>query len=60
MPNTQAYASITNSNSFAIAGEENHGADFFKKRHEDLKDGWSFQGKKKHIQKLASPRQEPS
>jgi len=36
-----------NSNPFAAPGEENGGADFLKKIQEDLKEGRSFQGKKK-------------
>jgi len=59
MPNSQAHISTANANPFATVGEGNHGTNILKKLHEDLKEGWYFQGRKKHILKLSSPRQDP-
>lgn len=59
MPNSQAHISATNVNPFAAVGKGNHGTNILKKLHEDLKEGWSFQGRKKHILKLSSPGRTP-
>jgi hypothetical protein len=47
-----------NTNPFMTLSEENGSSNFLKKLQEDLKEGWSFQGKKKHAVKISSPRQE--
>jgi hypothetical protein len=49
---------VTSTNPFAALSEENGSSNFLKKLQEDLKEGWSFQGKKKHIVKISSPSQE--
>ncbi|CAM6000527.1 unnamed protein product [Sphagnum balticum] len=53
----QAPNPTSNANPFAVLGEGNPGAEAVKKIHEDLKEGWTFQGRKKHTLKITSPRQ---
>jgi hypothetical protein len=53
----QAPNPASNTNPFAVLGEGNLGAETVKKILEDLKEGWSFQGRRKHTFKIASPRQ---
>jgi hypothetical protein len=55
-PPTQTHQA--GSNTFIIMGKENKTTNFFKKVQEDPKEGWSFQGRKKHAVRIASPRQE--
>jgi hypothetical protein len=55
----RAPSSVANANPFVALGEGNFGAEALIKIHEDLKEGWSFQGKRNHIPKISSPRQDP-
>jgi hypothetical protein len=54
----QAPNPATKTNPFAVLGEDNSGVEALMKIHEDMKEGWSFQGRKRHAPKHASPRQE--
>jgi len=55
---TPGHAQAVNTNPFAALNEENGGFNFLKKIQEALKEGWSFQGKKKHTVKISSPCQD--
>jgi hypothetical protein len=59
LASSQAPNSGANADPFGVSGEGNLEPEVLKKLHEDLKEGWSFQGRRKHIPKLASPPQEP-
>jgi hypothetical protein len=54
----QAPSPTTKTNPFAILGEDNSGVEALMKLHEDTKEGWSFQGRKRNAPKQASPRKE--
>ncbi len=45
-------------NPFAEVGEETHKIDLLQELHEDLRGGWTFQGKKKLHVRIVSPRQD--
>jgi hypothetical protein len=55
----QALHSATNTNPFAALEGVNPEAEDFKDNQEDPRESWTFQGKKKHIPRIASPRQAP-
>ncbi len=52
----QAQKSEAGVNPFANSEEGSRGGDMRARCQEDTTEGWSFQGRKKHIPKLASPR----
>jgi hypothetical protein len=54
----QAFTLEANINPFTNPGEGNREAELRGKLHEDTMEGWSFQGRRRHVPKLASPRQE--
>ncbi len=54
----QARALEATTNPFASLAEGNKGARATPKHQEETTNGWSFQGRKKHTPKLASPRPE--
>jgi hypothetical protein len=56
MQGTPVQTQAKSTNPFAALSEENRSSDFLKKFQEDLKEGWSFQGKKKYAVKISSPR----
>jgi hypothetical protein len=58
LANPQALALEASANPFTSPGEGNRGAELRNKLHEDAMEGWSFQGRRRHAPKLASPRQE--
>ncbi len=58
LASSQAPSPATKSNPFAILGEDNSGAEALMKMHEDIKEGRSFQERKRHDPKQASPRQD--
>ncbi len=55
---TQAQTSEANVNPFASPGEGNKEAERHIRPQVEIMEGWSFQGRKRHAPKLASPRQE--
>jgi len=55
----QAPALEASANPFASPGEGNQRAVLRIKSQEDTMEGWSFQGRRRHAPKLASPRQKP-
>jgi hypothetical protein len=57
---TPADGKIANDNPFAKTGEEAHRTDHLQKLNEDLKGGWTFQGRKKLPIRIISPRQDPT
>jgi hypothetical protein len=52
----QAQKTEANANPFASSNEGNRGVDLRARTQEDMLEGWSFQGRRKHAPKLASPR----
>ncbi|CAK9267089.1 unnamed protein product [Sphagnum jensenii] len=57
MASAQAPSPATKSNPFAILGEGSAGAATLMEEQEVMKDGWSFQGRKRHEPKQTPPRQ---
>ncbi|CAM6003142.1 unnamed protein product [Sphagnum balticum] len=57
MASAQAPSLATKSNPFAILGEGSAGAATLMEEQEVMKDGWSFQGRKRHEPKQTPPRQ---
>ncbi len=57
LASSQAPSPATKSNPFAILGEDNVGATTLMEMQEDMKEGWSFQGWKRHDPKQTPPRQ---
>jgi len=55
--NHQAPYSVANTNPFAALEAVNPEAKDAKDNKEDLRESWTFQGRKKHTPKIASPRQ---
>jgi len=55
---SQAQKTEAGANSFANSEEGSRGGDMRARCQEDTMEGWSLQGRKKHIPKLASPRPE--
>jgi len=53
---SHARALEASTNPFASPDEGNHGVGAIPKHQEEATNGWSFQGRKKHAPKLASPR----
>jgi len=56
---SQAFSPGANANSFINPGEGNRRIEPRNKLHEDSTKGWSFQGRRKHVPKLASPWHDP-
>jgi len=56
--NPQALTLEANANPFTSPNEGNRGAELCNKLLEDVVEGWSFQGRRRHAPKLASPCQE--
>jgi hypothetical protein len=54
----QAKKTEANTNPFASSDEGSRGVDLRTMTQEDTLEGWSFQGRRKHAPKLASPRPE--
>ncbi len=55
--NHQAIQPATNTNPFAALEMDNLEAENENDNHEDLREGWTFQGRKKHTPRIASPKQ---
>ncbi|CAK9858309.1 unnamed protein product [Sphagnum jensenii] len=54
----QTQTSEANANPFASLGERNREAEPHERLHVEAMEGWSFQGKRRHTPKLASPKQD--
>jgi len=57
MASAQDPSLAAKSNPFAILGEDIAGAVTLMEMQEDMKEGWSFQGRKRHDPKQTPPRQ---
>ncbi len=57
---TPADGKITSDNPFVEASEDAHRTDLLQKLHEDLSEGWTFQGRKKLPVRIVSSRQDPT
>jgi hypothetical protein len=57
---TSADRKTVSDNPFAETSEEAHITDHLQKLNEDLKGGWTFQGRKKLPIRIVSPRQDPT
>ncbi len=55
----QAAQPHVNSNPFAALESDNPKGEGAKHHQEELREGWTFQGRKKHTPRIASPRQAP-
>ncbi len=57
---TPADGKTASDNPFAKTGEEAHRTDRLQKLNEDLRGGWTFQGRKKLSIRIVSPRHDPT
>ncbi len=57
LASSQASSPAAKSNPFAILGEDNAGVMTLMEMQEDMKEGWSFQGRNRHDPKQTPPRQ---